>query len=458
MSKLEAVNRKPTSAAYKDPPTTSSLIILGTSSRRKESVSLILTSIIAPMATKYWLLNPSVLVLLIIIRKESMKCNGLTVNPPESISVVDPGRLGQLEITWEPPKGLTDMAECSVTYHLEYFNTYKNRWSAVRTSRRSYSTQFDLMKNVEVRVYTLLDGPCTNNTEIKSKNYTELIQNPPNTGVAGTEIQDFICVFQNMEYTECKWRRSPKMPTNSQQNLYYWYKSLELAKECPNYVFSDGVRIGCNFTKKSLPNFMDINFCVNGSSPEGPLKTTFTSLKIQNQVKPAATEKLHLQVGADKLEVQWEDPEGPVPGQCLEWQVEHNQEGPNGQMSKEEILVEDTSLACPFSSTTKKNCFRVRSKMNKYCVDKGFWSDWSHQVCHPEKSEVPPEPYRVPVYLCVAAAVIAMLMLPLCVWAVIKMRNSKQEKKLDSVLTNLFTKSSTFVIPDVYKSENICQI
>uniref|UniRef100_A0A3P9HR71 Interleukin 13 receptor, alpha 2 n=1 Tax=Oryzias latipes TaxID=8090 RepID=A0A3P9HR71_ORYLA len=401
------------------------------------------------MATsKCWLLDPPVL-LLLIIWKESMQCNGLTVNPPESISVTDPGHLGQLEITWDPPKGLTDMAECSVTYHLEYFNTYKNRWSAVRTSRRTYTTQFDLMKNVEVRVYTLLDGPCTNNTVLKSKNYTELIQNPPNTGVTGTEIQDFTCVFHNMEYVECEWRRSPKTPANSKQNLYYWYKSLELAKECPNYVFLDGVRIGCNFSKKSLPNFMDVIFCVNGSSPEGPLKTTFTSLKIQNQVKPAATEKLYLQAGGDKLELQWENPAGSVPGQCLEWQVEHNQEGPNGKISKEETLVEDTSLAFRLSTTVKKNCFRVRSKMSKYCVDKGFWSDWSHQVCHPEKTEVPPEPYRVPVYLCAAAAMTAMLMLPLCVWAMIKMRNSKQEKKLDSVLSNLFTKSSTRVIPDV---------
>lgn len=56
-------------------------------------------------------------------------------------------------------------------------------------------------------------------------------------------------------------------------------------------------------------------------------------------MKPAATEKLHLQVVADKLELQWEDPEGPVPGQCLEWQVEHNQEGPNGQMSKVSLCL-----------------------------------------------------------------------------------------------------------------------
>lgn len=55
-------------------------------------------------------------------------------------------------------------------------------WQAIRTSKNSYSAQFDLMKDVRVRVYTLLSGPCTNDTMIKSTRYTEVVQKPSSTG------------------------------------------------------------------------------------------------------------------------------------------------------------------------------------------------------------------------------------------------------------------------------------
>lgn len=116
----------------------------------------------------------------------------------------------------------------------------------IRTFKRTYTAQFDLMKDVRVRVYTLLRGPCTNDTLIKSSSYTEVVQKPPSTGQScqmlnnnirtymvclspflplgvGTPVQDFVCVYHNMKYVECNWGRSPKLPANSQQHLYFWY-------------------------------------------------------------------------------------------------------------------------------------------------------------------------------------------------------------------------------------------
>ncbi|KAM9333729.1 interleukin-13 receptor subunit alpha-2 isoform 2-T2 [Pholidichthys leucotaenia] len=281
------------------------------------------------------------------------------------------------------------MVECSIRYQLEYYNTYKKSWSAIRTTLRTFSTQFDLMKDIRVRVYTLLSGPCTNNTVVQSTNYTELIQNPPRTGVKDTEVQDFLCVFYNMEYMECKWRRSPKTPAGSQHNLYFWHKELEQAVECPKYLISAGVRSGCSFRGKSLPDFTDINFCINGSAPEGPLRPTFISLQIQNHVKCATTEKLDLQIGQDmQLELNWEHPDGRIPGHCLEWEVEHTKENPNGKTAL--IHPKQTSLTFPAFNDDERNCFRVRSKLHKYCADRSFWSDWSPPTCYPVKA-APPE-------------------------------------------------------------------
>ncbi|XP_044077299.1 interleukin-13 receptor subunit alpha-2 isoform X2 [Siniperca chuatsi] len=339
------------------------------------------------MAIKSWLTYNATLMLLLITWKESVHCNGFTVDPPEDLEILDPGHLGHLEITWIPPASLINMTDCPVQYQLEYYNTYRDSWTAIRTTRRTYSAQFDLMKDVRVRVYTLLRGPCTNDTMIKSARYTELVQKPPSKGVVGTAVQDFICVYHNMKYMECNWGRSPKTPVNSQQSLYFWYKELEKAEECPKYLISSQVRSGCDFTGMSLPDFTDINFCVNGSSPEGPLKPTYISLQIQNHVKPETTEKLHLQTGPDlQLELHWDHPVGRVPGHCLEWEVEHLQEGPDGKIASEQILTKQTSVIVPSIHNNERHCFRVRSKLHKYCADKSFWSEWSRPSCHPATS------------------------------------------------------------------------
>lgn len=313
-----------------------------------------------------------------------MHCDGFTVDPPEDLVITDPGLLGRLQITWSRPASLINMTDCSELYQLEYFDTYRNSWNLIRMVDRTHSAQFDLMKDVQVRVYTLLNGPCTNGTMIKSKSYAELVQKPPSTGIVGTAVQDFVCVYHNRKDMECKWGRSQKMPAHSQQTLFFWHKALEKAEECPKYVISSGTRSGCNFTGNSLPEFTDINFCVNGSSPEGPLKASFISLQIQNHVKPETIEKLHLQTGPDaQLQLNWDGPVGRVPESCLDWEVEHNQEGPDGKIASERIATKQTSLTLSSTHENERNCFRVRSKLSKYCADKGFWSEWSQPTCHP---------------------------------------------------------------------------
>ncbi|XP_038565273.1 interleukin-13 receptor subunit alpha-2 isoform X1 [Micropterus salmoides] len=401
------------------------------------------------MAIKSWLAQQATLMLLLMTWRESVHCNGFTVDPPEDLVILDPGHLGQLEITWSPPASLINMTECPKLYQLEYFNTYSDSWNAVRMNRRTYSVQFDLMKDVRVRVYTLLSGPCTNGTMTKSARYTELIQKPPSTGVVGTAVQDFVCVYHNMKYMECSWGKGPETPANSQQSLYFWHKKMEQAEECPKYVLSSGVRSGCNFTGMSFPDFTDISFCVNGSSPEGPLKPTYISLQIQNHVKPDTTEKLHLQTGPDtQLELHWDNPVGSVPGHCLEWEVEHNQEGPDGKIALEPILTKQTSLTLSSIGDNERHCFRVRSKLHKYCADKSFWSEWSPPTCRPEKKEVAPELEwdMVPVYVYIAVAIIAVLVLSLCAWAVLTVWKSRQVKKPDSLLTTLFARNPVLTV------------
>ncbi|XP_058483682.1 interleukin-13 receptor subunit alpha-2 isoform X1 [Solea solea] len=382
------------------------------------------------MENKSSVIHQAVLMLLFITWWENIYCVGLKVDPPEDIVVVDPGHLGRLEITWSPPSSLINMTHCQKLYQLEYFNTYQDSWTAIRTTQRSYSAQFDQMKDVRVRVYTVLSGPCTNGTMVKSESYSELVQKPPSTGVVGTEVKDFICVFYNMENMECEWKRNPKLSAAAQQNLYFWHKKLKRVEECPKYIISRGIRIGCNFSGKALPEFTDINLCLNGSSPHGPLKPTFISLQTQNQVKPGTTERLHLQTGPNaQLEIHWERPAGNVPAHCLEWEVEHNKEEPDGK-TELQILTKQTSLNLQLVHGSERHCVRVRSKLNMYCADSSFWSEWSRLICHPERKEpaLEPEWDKVQVYICIAFATSAIVLLSLCVGTILKTRRSRDEK------------------------------
>ncbi|XP_037322576.2 interleukin-13 receptor subunit alpha-2 isoform X2 [Pungitius pungitius] len=339
------------------------------------------------MASKVRIAHYGTLMLLLLTWYERMHCLGITVDPPEDLVISDPGHFGHLQIKWSPPATLMNDTDCSKLYHLEYFDTYRNSWDAIRTPGTEYSAQFDLMKDVRVRVYTVLRGSCTNGTVVQSRDFAELVQKPSSTGVTGTAVQGFDCVYHNRQYLKCYWEANPKMAAKAQRNLYFWHKGLEKADECPKYLISDGTRSGCDFTGKAVPEFSDINFCVNGSSPEGPLITTFISLQIQNHVKPEITEKVNLQTGPDKrLEMQWEGPSGNIPGHCLQWEVEHKQEGPDGKMATRLMATgEQTSLTLPSGRDDGRNCFRVRSKLDKYCAHKGLWSEWSRPTCHPDR-------------------------------------------------------------------------
>ncbi|XP_037126325.1 interleukin-13 receptor subunit alpha-2 isoform X1 [Syngnathus acus] len=319
----------------------------------------------------------TLLTVLLIICMEASQCTILQVDPPEEIKIIDPGHLGRMEITWTLPASLIHIQECPTLYQLEYFNAYMQRWDVIKTPHRTYSAQFDLMKDIQVRVYTLLGEHCANNTWVKSQNYTELVQKPPREGPRA--VNNFDCVFYNMERLNCMWRNYHKLPSNAQIYLYYWHKELEQIEECPEYLFMNGVRSGCSLTGKPLPDFTDVNFCVNGSSPEGPLRPTYKSLQIQNNVKPDPAEKLTLQQDHDtQIKLHWKKPSGNVPEHCLIWEVEHTSKESQKEHS-EQIYTTHTSLILP--AVAERNCFRVRSKLCKYCVARSFWSEWSQQRC-----------------------------------------------------------------------------
>ncbi|XP_028838845.1 interleukin-13 receptor subunit alpha-2-like isoform X1 [Denticeps clupeoides] len=306
------------------------------------------------------------------------------VNPPENITVSDLGLLGHLEIHWNRPASLRNITDCTVRYQVEVFSAYENRWKGIRTSQTSVRDQFDLEQAVQLKLKTIVKGKCTNGTELHSST-VHLEQSPQHTGHASTRVRDFDCVFHQKEYMECTWRAKEE-PQHSQRNLFYWHRDLEKPMECPKYLESHGVRDGCWFPKEALLEYTEFNICINGTSPMGPLRPAFYSLQLQNHVKPGVVENVSLELGPEKVfRLEWSPPTGQIPCHCLEYQVEA-QESNVWLVSN---ITEETTFT-PQITSNGRSCFRIRSRMHKYCADRGVWSEWSPQTCLPGHGAFPP--------------------------------------------------------------------
>lgn len=377
----------------------------------------------------------SVILILILGWSQYILTDSLKVDPPVEVLIHDPGHFGHLHIHWKPPASLQNLTECALTFQLEYFNTYKARWTKIRTSQWSFNAQFDLEKEIRVRIYTLLTGECTNGSEfLMSTCYTEVVQQPAHLGPVGTRVQDFDCVFYRREYVECTWEKGQDETVGSQRFLFYWHSELEHAEECPSYIYTNHHRSGCNFTWQSLPDFTYVNFCVNGSSTNGILRPAFLSVQIQNQIKPAQTTVGHVQTRSDReVEVLWECPPGRVPKHCLEWEVEHKQKTRTGEQLLHKRVTTQMALKYTTQNNSESDCFRVRSRLHQYCADKGFFSDWSNWFCNSENST--DHSYGLePVVLCALVGIaifITIVMLNLCGLALWRMLKVRGEKKLN---------------------------
>uniref|UniRef100_A0A3B3QPJ2 Interleukin 13 receptor, alpha 2 n=1 Tax=Paramormyrops kingsleyae TaxID=1676925 RepID=A0A3B3QPJ2_9TELE len=359
-------------------------------------------------------------------------CCRPAVNPPADLRITDPGHLGRLRIGWALPPALKNVARCSVRFQLQYFNTYQDRWTTIRTTHRSFHAQFDLGKEVQVKVFTLLRGPCTNNSELLSPP-AELVLKPSG-GDIGPKIAGFSCIFHRKEFMECTWNETGDQPGPTQTSLFYWHKNMERALECPGYIFSGAERVGCSFPLDMLLEFSDFNICVNRSSSNRPLQPAYFSLQIQNLVKPSVIETLKLMAHPDgNVTVEWSPPEGRIYHRCLEFEVESLLDG-----IMESCITREMNCTFEAPSHSETGCFRVRSRVHMFCADKGFWSDWSLPRCLPGSISPDASALMKMLLSCVLpVAVLALLVAPLLLWT--SRKTLKKRSCFPTPEKNLFT-------------------
>ncbi|XP_051978624.1 interleukin-13 receptor subunit alpha-2-like isoform X2 [Xyrauchen texanus] len=355
-----------------------------------------------------------------------MACE-VSVDPPTNIEITDPGHLGHLIIHWTQSVSLQNLTDCTVRYQLRYYDTYEERWRSVRTVKLNYTAQFDLEKPVKVKILTLLKCTCTNGTEVQGEE-TERVYTPELPGLEGSRIREFHCVFYGNEYMDCTWESGPAEPPNSQLHLYYWHSEMDETMECPEYIVISKVRRGCRFPRESLIEFAKFNVCVNGSSPAGILRTAFFSLEVQNHVKPEVISSLQVSEIKRLVKFDWTPPSGLVPEHCLDYEVESSTMMADGTDHQRKVL-ENMSFDFLREVESKKICFRVRSKVNIYCADAGFWSDWSQTKCTASEEIYIPAWDRLTLVGLLVIVIVLVLVLCLSLWILRKIFMKKTSKK-----------------------------
>ncbi|XP_072483001.1 interleukin-13 receptor subunit alpha-2 isoform X1 [Notamacropus eugenii] len=307
----------------------------------------------------------------------------ITVDPPQNLKIVDPGFLGHLNLQWQPPLTLAVFQHCTVQYKLRYRNIDSEDWETIITKKLNYEDGFDLNQGVEAKIQTLLTGHCTNGSDVHSK-WTQTSFWIPLQGEPETKIQEMQCIYYNWKSLHCTWKPGEKIPEGANYNLYYWYEGLDRALQCADYIESNGRHLGCRFPSVELADYQDFNICVNGSSVTLPLRASYFSFQLQNIVKPSPPEQLNLtQRNPEELHLEWKPPEGPIPSQCLTYEVQFQEDDASWVSRSTEKEV----ITLQKSNESRRVCVWIRDKVNIYCATEGFWSEWSSQQCLDEQQE-----------------------------------------------------------------------
>ncbi|XP_026508713.1 interleukin-13 receptor subunit alpha-2 [Terrapene carolina triunguis] len=310
------------------------------------------------------------------------------VEPPRNLQIIDPGLLGHLYIEWQPPPSLLTLDQCTIKYKLKYRSTGDADWKVVFTKKLKYGDGFDLSKRTEAKVQTLLEGRCTNESEVKS-DWTHATFQVPSQGDLESQIRDFHCVYYNWEHLTCTWQRGRLAPLGACYEFYYWYEGLDHAMQCSDYIQTHGRNTGCKLQNLRQAEYIDFNVCVNGSSESTQLRPSYFTFHLQNLVKPSPPEKLSVSISAyEDVHVEWSPPARGAPPQCLDYEVQLTEHDGDADAPWTAVSTQvETAFTFSQANRSRVSCVRVRGKTNMFCADKGFWSEWTRECFYVSRKD-----------------------------------------------------------------------
>ncbi|KAM4696796.1 interleukin-13 receptor subunit alpha-2-like [Rhinophrynus dorsalis] len=280
---------------------------------------------------------------------------------------------------------------------------------AVRTKQLKYRDAFNLSKGAAVKLRTYLKD-CVNRSPVWS-DWIETNYSAPLQGNPGSQIENFHCVHYDWESLQCNWNPGKKLASNSNYELMFWHIELARPKTCSKYLSKNGINIGCVFQSQDLEDFTEFFVHVTGIPGLSPVQSSYFVLQLQDLVKPSAPEDISLTMTAsDKLSVEWKIPKGKILLRCLRYEIQFKDEKDIWKTIEAERV---STITISKSNSSHLMCVRIRGKLNKYCANDGYWSDWSPDTCWKE----PQSTYTNLLFYCIGGGILTLT--GLCVIAAI---------------------------------------
>ncbi|XP_053329274.1 interleukin-13 receptor subunit alpha-2 [Spea bombifrons] len=346
-----------------------------------------------------------------------MTAEQITVDPPSNLHIVDPGHLGMLDILWEPPATISAYRDCLVLYELQFQSTADDLWRGIRTRQLKHTAAFNLNGEIVVKLRTYLKGSCLKFSQTSSE-WIEANYSVPFQGNPESQIQNFQCTFYSLEILECIWNPGKEHDSRSNYEFQYWYEGLAQKKTCDSYIESNGTNIGCVFRENELEHHTELFVCVTGTPHLNPIRSSYFIFKLQDLVKPAAPEgPIMTFTGENDLILEWKVPEGKVPEQCLIYEIQTKDQEDVWETTTEE---RETTVFIKKSNSSRILCARIRGKVNMFCANDGFWSDWSPASCWKE----PSSDYTNVLFFCIGGGAIILVLI--CVLLLVATMKTKR--------------------------------
>ncbi|NWU04837.1 I13R1 protein, partial [Urocynchramus pylzowi] len=215
-----------------------------------------------------------------------------------------------------------------------------------------------------------------------------------------TAAVDLGCVWHNLEYMACTWRRGENASSDTNYTLFYWFDGLESPKKCSNSSVDQGI-FECIFNltfPKVTSTYPAISILIRDDSEE--VRPVCASKNPTTLVKPATPRQLTLTKNNDRIDVKWSESE-TFPKNCLHYEVKCcNGDLDNGQIIAVTVhqnscksyesfpsFSEMNSVSIAGIDANSKYTFKVRAKPKRECYNSDLQSDWSEEKSIGEKKD-----------------------------------------------------------------------
>ncbi|XP_064282773.1 interleukin-13 receptor subunit alpha-1 [Passer domesticus] len=280
-----------------------------------------------------------------------------------------------LNWTWNPPENVS--SSCNLWYSSDIVI------NGVPEDRREWSkSRFrvtDAHLNEEMRLR--VRSECKNDNTSEPSPWVETSLLPK--GIPGTAAVDLGCVWHNLEFLACTWRRGENASSDTNYTLFYWFDGLENAKNCSHSSVDQGI-FECIFNltfPKDRRTYPAIIILIRGDSEE--VRPVCASKNPTTLVKPTTPRQLTLSKTNDRIDVKWSESE-TFPKSCLNYEVKYcNGDSDNGQI----IASEVNSVSIAGIDPNSKYTFKVRAKPKRDCYNSHLHSDWSEEKSIGEKRD-----------------------------------------------------------------------